>query len=197
MKQKIFADDLGKKQLMPIDVLIDALRKAGIVLEEVEDDSGELYIWTRRNRDVVYIGKANSAKRFSEERKWVEELRNLDITTNVSAFPIIIQRHNAKQRRFKINSVSYDDFVKRLRGQGWKWGDKPLSMSKYPVTEWKKSSDFIEKVLVRTVLHFGFFAANSQYGGIWDSQIDTPADPLAHFIAIDYGAYVETPSDSD
>lgn len=165
---------------MTLDELLSAAASIGLQVSEIDDQDAPLYVWTTPQREILYIGKAASPRRFREEAAWSQQ----DPTeTLLSAFVALIRRNKGEAHALRLDG--YDASVGREAAQGWSggafntlatWLDDPRPIS----------VDSAETLLIRIAVRCGVPIGNSKDASQWDRPLGNATDTLAALAALPY-----------
>ena len=170
--------------VLPYNDLLKIAAGVGIVLDEVADGPANLYVIVDDQGLDLYVGKAHSERRHTNEDRWAD----LDHTKEIlSGFVALWRENNASRRLLNYHPAAFDPERVRtvIAEQKWSGGsvDKLLARldrGKVPTVE------EVEQILIRIHIRAGRLIGNAKDASQWESPIGTFYDTMAA-LAVDTG----------
>lgn len=168
--------------LTTVDELIAVLDTAGITVTRCDDKTANLYAWTAPDGEIVYLGKASSAKRLNDENRWKN---TSDPSANIhSGFASLVQNANATHTGLHIETKTLDSTRIDATIAKDQWTGPALDTLNAAAPELVITPEMVEKIMIRTVVRMGKLIGNSQFASQWETPIGTIPDTLAHLAVI-------------
>ncbi|NNG40796.1 hypothetical protein HJ588_16155 [Flexivirga sp. ID2601S] len=188
--------------------LVALAQRVGFTLTETGDpNAARIYVYTDPTDNVVYIGKADSLTRHSNEATWVNGGPVHTSDELVSGFVYMVQRNNATPRYYQVkpadngdpDSVGFDaaQVTTLMEQNGWK--ARPGNYIEDPAAVgagWRTAD--LESLLIRICVRVGVPIANASSTGLWAEGVYGKApDLLAALLSDDIAACLQGPGPTD
>lgn len=162
--------------LMNVDDLTEIAKTVGIELEVVESiDEANLYALADQDNNCIYVGKAASRRRHSDEDRW----RAPDFWRhNYSGFVALATANDAVRRayRYRPDSFAWAEILKTAENWTGSLVDVVTARARADVPP---STEEVEQILVRIHVRTGCVVGNSQFASQWEKPIGSFTDAVA------------------